>query len=487
MAALALVVYLLTLAPTITWRNDGADSGDLVAAAYTLGVPHPPGYPLYTLVSAGFAHLPWGEPARNVALFSALAAVTAAILLYCTIRLVLPDPHGTRKNSIIAASVALAFAFSPLFWSQATIAEVYALNLLLAAALLLVAMSRHRHRLVLAAVILGLGLAHHLSIVLLVPTALLLLSGSFERRAMLRAAALLVVPLLFYLYLPLRAAAEPPINWGDAKTLQGLEWAVTAAPYRQYLFNLTASDMLGRAALSARLLFEQFSLWGVGLALWGLVQMLTSSEDLSRRRARALVVGFGLIAGYAVIYSSRDSYIYLLPGFFIVALWIAYGIWDILRRLRAQAAAVAVAGALVLLPGSNLAANFAALDLSGDRTAYDYARSAITSAPGDSILFADGDERLFSLWYYRYVVAADSTVTVISPELLQYDWYYAQVGRTIPRLSAAAVTYDERVAEIIRSARQLGRQVWATTATGLFATMPTKQMGVLYQVGQPSE
>ena len=70
--ALALAVYLLTLAPTITWRNEGADSGDFVTAAVTFGIPHPPGYPLYTLIAAGFARLPLAEPARGVNLFSAV-------------------------------------------------------------------------------------------------------------------------------------------------------------------------------------------------------------------------------------------------------------------------------------------------------------------------------------------------------------------------------------------------------------------------------
>src|SRR5947209_3168354 len=55
----ALLLYLATLAPTISWRNDGGDSAELTAAAYWFGVPHPTGYPLFMLLARPLALLPW--------------------------------------------------------------------------------------------------------------------------------------------------------------------------------------------------------------------------------------------------------------------------------------------------------------------------------------------------------------------------------------------------------------------------------------------
>lgn len=77
----AFVVYGVTLAHTITWQHNGADGGDLVAAAFVLGVPHPPGYPLYTLIAFFFARNPFFEPARGVAIFSALMASASVFAL----------------------------------------------------------------------------------------------------------------------------------------------------------------------------------------------------------------------------------------------------------------------------------------------------------------------------------------------------------------------------------------------------------------------
>ena len=77
--AVPLLVYLLTLAPTITWAHDGADGGDLITAAYTLGVPHPPGYPVYCLLGHLFAHLPLRDVAWRLNLMSAVGAGLAAL------------------------------------------------------------------------------------------------------------------------------------------------------------------------------------------------------------------------------------------------------------------------------------------------------------------------------------------------------------------------------------------------------------------------
>src|SRR5688500_577949 len=64
-------VYAYTLAPGITWANDGADSGDLVAATATLGVAHPTGYPAYLLLARLFQLIPIGDLALRSTIFSA--------------------------------------------------------------------------------------------------------------------------------------------------------------------------------------------------------------------------------------------------------------------------------------------------------------------------------------------------------------------------------------------------------------------------------
>ncbi len=484
----ALTVYFVALAPTITWRNEGADSGDLVTAAYTLGIPHAPGYPLYTLVAALFAHLPLGEPARNVGLLSAVAAAGAAVLIYWISRGWKRSDQPAWSSEGSAAVAALAWAFAPLLFSQAVIAEVYAVNALLVAALLAAAMSRFRYRLELAALVLGLGLAHHFSILLMVPTVVLMLGRTaWQWKHLVRAALLLLAPLLLYLYLPIRAAANPPVNWGDPQTLDRFWWMVSAAPYREYLFDLTPADVGGRVAMAARLLFQQFQPWGVALGLWGIAQMWSDADGQVGRRSVAFAAGFLLAGVYAVTYGTRDSYIYLLPAFTIFALWIAFALADLTRRLSPTAAKALLLAALVVLPGYSLATNYPSLNLSQDREAYEYAQMIFRSVPSDSVLFADGDEHLFALWYYRYVVVPDATrVSVISPELLQFDWYAEQVSRDLRYSGLQGPSFAHRTASIIERSLSDGRPVYTTSLGEPFTRYRTQSDGPVSRiVGRP--
>ena len=233
MAAVAFAVYLTTLAPGLTHENYGADGGDLIAAARTLGVPHPPGYPTYTLLAWLFSHLPVGILAYRVNLLSAVSAALAVALLYLTSQLLQPpDEHPVW----IPAATSLVFAFSPLLWSQAVITEVYALHTLFASLLLWLLVrwrTGARDPLIwLAAFTLGLGLGNHLTIIFVAPAALVLLWSERQRwfrvRVLLPAILAFILGLSIYVYLPLAAAQRPPVNWGNPQTWRGFLWTVTA-------------------------------------------------------------------------------------------------------------------------------------------------------------------------------------------------------------------------------------------------------------------
>ena len=147
----AFAVYALSLGPSVGLE----DAGELATAADGLGVPHPPGYPLWTLGAWVFCRLfgwvtwqGWPNPAWAVALFSAVAGALAtgvtALLIVRSGRDLLAAATGRADDVGVDAAAwvggvagALAFAFSPVMWSQAVIVEVYALGALFLALTLL--------------------------------------------------------------------------------------------------------------------------------------------------------------------------------------------------------------------------------------------------------------------------------------------------------------------------------------------------------------
>ena len=132
-AFVAGVVYFWTAAPNVTLL----DSGEFVVAAQHFGVPHPTGYPLWTLLAWLFQLLPLGNAAWEINLFSgfcgALATGLLAMLFSSSTRWMMGGQVARWRglNAVISLTMALLFAFSASMWSQAVIAEVYTLHALL--------------------------------------------------------------------------------------------------------------------------------------------------------------------------------------------------------------------------------------------------------------------------------------------------------------------------------------------------------------------
>src|SRR5918995_1102077 len=165
------VLYVRTLAPTVLpyGTPDTLDSPMLQAEVSVLGIGHPTGYPTYMMLTHLFTYLPVGDPAYRANLASAAYGAAAVFVVYLV---------GVRlsRRAVAAAAGALAFGLSGVFWSQAVIAEVYTLEALLVALVLLVLLlwrdRRDDRYLLLAALLVGLSLTHHLTGPVRVPASL---------------------------------------------------------------------------------------------------------------------------------------------------------------------------------------------------------------------------------------------------------------------------------------------------------------------------
>jgi hypothetical protein len=438
---LALCLYVYTAAPWITWANDGADGGDLIAAAMTWGVPHPSGYPTYCLLGRLFAVLPLGSVAQRFNLFSATMAAAAVGLVYLSTLRILTSVPGqeTWLDRTIALIVSLAFAASPTFWSQAIIAEVYAPLAFFFAVCLYLALrtdllERACHWAIMGATF-GLGLGMHLTLIWMLP-GLALLLWSKARPARLLALALgMLCGLSVYLYLPLAARGDPPINWGDPRTLGGFWWVVSGKLYQGYLFALPAEHLLSRLGAWSRLWFQQYTWVGLALALTGLWSWL---ERGWRLWALATVLMFLIYGLYAITYDTTDSYVYLIPSFLLTALWMAEGAKAIIVSLGKQKTARAlVALGLVLLVGIptwSLLSHYRALDLSRDHAAAQWAEETLRQLPEGAVLITGEDRHTFTLDYVRWVEGRRQDLLVIDGELLLQPWYADQLARRYPSL-----------------------------------------------------
>ncbi len=358
------VAYLNTLAPTVLAQ----DSGRFQARAYVLGIGHPTGYPTYIMLGKLFTYLPVGDVAYRVNLSSAVYAAFAVMLLYLVASRV--------TGSLPAVIAALAFGVSRTFWREAVIAEVYTLNaLFLCAVLLSLVMWRERRSdryLLLAAFLSGLSLTNHLTSALLIPCGGLFVWLTDRRivrdwRLILKASGLLVLGLMPYLYLPIRASMDPPLNTGDPSTLQRFLVHVTGRQFSDKMWAFGVTELAGRIDGYWNLLLKQYHFALLVLGLIGAVAGWWRDRAVSGM----LLLVFVLTLIYGLEYDVNDAFVYFIPTYLVMAVWLAIGIHTLLgpiRRLSRTdlrlASVVGIAVALLLAVGQTWALHGPIVDAS---------------------------------------------------------------------------------------------------------------------------
>jgi hypothetical protein len=370
-AGLAFVAYALCATPAPYFL----DSAELAAATFGLGVAHPPGEVTALLWGKLFDLLPLGNVAFRAALSQAVAGALAALLVYA---LTLDaadwlDPEEKLDpitRVLVAAATALMFAFAPGVVIVCNRAEVYALQTALSLAALWLALRAARGRdarlALVAAVLIGLGLANHSLLAGLVGlgavTAALPLLAEKPRRLILLALLAFLAGMTIHAYLPLRAAAlfgapdhgADNVVWGDARSWRGLWWVVSA-----HTFAIKQAVVQGQSTpgdlpfLPMEELGEVFAL----LAPAGLYFLLRRRDSRFAGLAVLVATGGSLVAALigGLTPSNPDIRGYLGPAFALVAVFsgtaILFGLTGLrLARFRPILAALLLVSALSRFP-----------------------------------------------------------------------------------------------------------------------------------------
>ncbi len=386
-----LVLYLYTLVHDIL----PADNGEFQLVAAVLGVAHPPGYPLHTMLGWLISQVPVGSELWRVNLLSALLAAGTLTLVSATVR------HLTGR-SLAGVAASLALGTSTTFWSQATMTNVRTPSAFFVA-LGLYALVRYRKEslspryLSILFASLTLGLTHHLSlgfIGLFFVLYLFLIDPTLVRQPRRWRRPLLVALLCLFplLYLPLRPGAPlAPENLGS---LEGFFQHVLALGFSgDFFYFIAPADLWARLLVMGNVFAFQFHPVLLLGAMLGAVVLIWRD----RRLAGLLLGGFGLHTFITATYRAPQTVEYMLPAFTLLAVVLGYGLGVTIslagraRWPKALATLGLVPVILVLLAG--LSQGFqhypSYRELSRGQDARDYAGPILESAPEGALLMAD--------------------------------------------------------------------------------------------------
>ncbi|MBX3214438.1 MAG: DUF2723 domain-containing protein [Labilithrix sp.] len=471
---LAAVWYVATAARTV----QGGDSGELAALAEHGGVAHPPGYPLYVLWLRVTAWLPATSPAHRAALATAVLGAASVLALQHACR----RWGATSRATFVASAL---YATSPLAWRLSTEPEVFSLNVLIA--MLIVAYAAPHPagetptatgRVATLALLAGVGIANHHSIVLLAPVGIY---GAVRNLAAARRRVLAVFiaiaafvgglsPYIYVVWITRSTPLDRGCVRGAARDLAGLLHHFLRAEYGTTRLGVSdaAPETLAQLAHLGGTLLRS----GIGpLLLLAIIGWATSRPRWSWRVV-VLVLSF-VSAGPAFVAQfnlpPRGLSALVVERFHLLPLAIAavvgsLGFSAVERRLRKRGV-INVATAL-----GGLAA-CTSLVVSGSTypdTIELYLKNVFAMLPPRAILIASSDDQVGGFEYMQCALDARPDVDVISPHLLLTPWYAARVSARVGFEVVHGEPSPPRASPVLQSSRLVEQLL--TSGRPLFIT-----------------
>ncbi|MCK5740873.1 MAG: DUF2723 domain-containing protein [Chlorobi bacterium] len=456
------IVFYLTAAPGLMYT----DSGELAAVCSTLGVAHPTGYPLFTILGHLWTLLPLPfSTIFSLNLFAATVTALSSVVFFNMMYLIFSmirsltvgsksKPKDKKKKKvqtvtdrykdsnllIMSAATALMYSFALTVWQQATALEVYSLHLLMIHLVLYMTVKglsepAEKKYFVLTAFLLGASFSNHMTTILLVPGLLFIFfARPFDKtdEKMFSAdrfkfAAFLLIPFIiglsFYLYLPLRSASGPEFNWGEVS--RGWDKFLYHIQGKQYQIWMFSDSDIWKTNLQKffELLPAQTAFIGIPAALWGIIKLFKTSKSF----AMALLIFIVSCLSYSVNYSIHDIDSYFLTAFSMIIILAGIGFYYIFEK---SAKFIPLMFALPLIA---LIMNYSVADLSDNRIVPEYTETLFDNLDENALIISSQwDYACSAFWYKQSVENYRPDIVLIEQPMLRRTWYPGLVKSWYP-------------------------------------------------------
>ena len=483
------IFYLFTIAPTVVQ----IDSGELAAVQCTLGIAHPTGYPLFTMIGYLFSLIPL--PFSKIFQLNILASVycaTAVSVFTYTSKFILDnlnsfksykklktksdkkknrkdDPPKTRTLNLelsetvrILSSIfaGIFLAFGKTFWFQSTSVEVYSLHILLISIIILILLKAFvqdqqktltKYWLVFA-IMLAYGFTNHMTTLLIIPgTAYLYFKqNGFNKRSLKQILLMLLIffPLLIlvYSYLPIRASQNPIINWGNPIDLERIIRHISGKQYQVWLFSSTeAASKQFNYFISN--LPKEFSVT-ILLIVVGIIISISQAKKLFI----FLAITFLSTVLYSINYDINDINSYFLLAYISLAFFALFGIVKVFQFVKDKNLSKIISiSVLILFIGFQFISNYPEVNQKQNFVYEDYTKAILNSLPRNSIVFTyQWDYFVSASYYFQNVENIRKEVVVIDKELLRRSWYYNQIQTSHPEILKGVQPDVKRFSEALK-------------------------------------
>ena len=460
------ILYLLTLAPSISFE----DSGELIAAAYTLGIPHEPGYPLFTLFGKLFAIIiPFGNIAFRVNMLSAFFTAATSVIICYSMVLILEDTFikssfwkKTKTATVeilkyvLALCSALFFSLSFETWEQAVMTEVYGINSFFIALFILFCMlwkreesiAGRRKYLYIISFIISISITNHSTSMMLIPIfGVYLLAVDYKILlhipTILKSILFFILGFTPFLYLPLASSQNPPMDWGNPENFTNFFRVVSRHQYNMD-DTQTASGFISQFKyFLSELLTEQWFPLFILFAIIGFIILYKQNKSffvfalifiLFSIPLTTYFTNFDISSNkYAAIENGALVSVFYIPSYLFLSVLIGGGLFYLISLIKSSKYIIYSLGVLCILTGlSNILKNYKKVDMSSYHYPEKYVENIFKIASPASIVIGDWDPYCFPFFYYQMVEKKRNDLVCLDIMLLKRSWYIEMLKNNHP-------------------------------------------------------
>ncbi|OPZ66322.1 MAG: Tetratricopeptide repeat protein [Candidatus Aerophobetes bacterium ADurb.Bin490] len=445
---LSIFAVILTTVPPAVFSGD---SGETITASVTLGIQHPPGYPVFSLLGKIFSFIPFADYSFRIYLLSILLSLICGVLIFILFKML------AGSHTLPAAAAAVFFMTGYSIWDQSNTAKggIYILNIAFTLSLLIICFkasaagsdSGKLKFLRLFSLIYGLSFGnHHMSQLIMFPVYILIITGPGFKQ-LLRPKAVLSFILFFiagfsiYLYLPVRTH-NAVLNWGDPSNLENFFRVFTRYQYVRGEIAKSINAPLMQSAKFFSSLAREHSIAGPILASAGFVFLFIKNKKTAI--ALALIPAlFLIVTAFYLNLPKERLYImetYITPVYLSLAFFMAYGIFAALSLIKnkklAAAAAIAFFAAFF---ARDIISSYPMLNRSAYFFSRDFNLNLFSSVEKNSLLFVTGDGIVFPSWYLKYVKKIRPDIVIIGSAVLPMQWVRDSITKQDPSVKVPVI------------------------------------------------
>ncbi|HEX2788018.1 MAG TPA: DUF2723 domain-containing protein [Ignavibacteria bacterium] len=432
-----LIVYIYTLAPTVSF----IDSGELATVCIKLGVAHPTGYPLFTILGNVFSKMPIGEEIYRLNLMCAVISSLACVMFFNLLAYLftsknilencLPKSVSDKKNIYVISLIStLTLAFSITFWSSSNAIEVYALHIFFLVTIIYIFLKAcfegNAKYWLLFGFVLGLSFTNHLTTIFLsIGTLYLFFSiNGFNQAAfkkILWIAVFFIIGLTVYIYLPVRAD-NGVLSWGNPHDWENFYRHVSGKQFSVWMFSSSenAAKQFGYFTNSFP---KEFGYVFLILAISGVIRLFQAN----RKVFYYTFLLFIFTVLYAINYDIYDIDSYFLLAYIVSGIWIAFGLLFLYEKLDFFRKFVYIG---LVIPLILIYQNYSQANENDNFYVQDYTMNVFASAAPNAIIFStQWDFWVSASFYYQYVENIRPDIIVIDKELLRRGWYLNHIEK----------------------------------------------------------